>query len=69
MFEWIGKQAMSGALKNLPGGIVGMVEKLPIARWIPHIVKYWENLSDEDKDKYTAIMFKAAMKALESYAK
>lgn len=74
MFEFVGKQAARGFVKKLPeivgqiyNGLSEGVKKTPIIRLAPYALGYWDTLTEEEKQKNTAIIIKAVMKALESY--
>lgn len=72
MFKWAGKDVLNGIIdeaKKKIGGIdiQALINKTPFLRVVPYIYGYWDTLSEEEKKKYAAIIFKAAMKAAETY--
>ena len=72
MFGKIGRDAVNGALdelKNKLGGIdiAELIKKTPFLRVLPYIYGYWDTLSEEEKQKDAAIVYKAAIKALAAY--
>jgi hypothetical protein len=45
-----------------------LLSKIPIVGMLPVFVRAWENLDDETKEKYAAVIMAAGMKALQSYS-
>jgi hypothetical protein len=46
-----------------------IIEKIPIVRVLPYMVRAWDNLPEEKKEEYAAIFLAAAAKAASEYAK